>query len=83
MHKPLLLFGIERTLFVYCIGFTYMMHYCTNNIIVAVVSFIASLVVAYYITQKDPAVVIVLQRASQSKAVYDAAKERMPRVEIL
>jgi len=48
-----------------------------------VVSFIASLVVAYYITQKDPAVVIVLQRASQSKAVYDAAKERMPRVEIL
>ena len=82
LHKPLLIFGIERKIFGGVVAIAYLIHYATQSFLAAICTFVLCAVIGYIVTKKDPIYFRVLMQSFKFKTIYDAAKHEMPKVEI-
>lgn len=82
LHKPLLIFGIERKIFGGVVAIAYLVHYATQSFLAAICTFVLCAVIGYIVTKKDPIYFQVLMQSFKFKTIYDAAKHEMPKVEI-
>jgi type IV secretory pathway TrbD component len=82
LHKPLTYMGIERTLFfMICVSAVGMFN-LFNSIIGGVIVFIGGSIFGHWVTSSDPAFLKILGRSEKFKLRYDAAKQRVPNVEV-
>ena len=83
LHKPLTYLGVERTLFYFvCVGAVGAFN-LFNSILAGIAVFIGGFVFGQWVTNSDPAFLRILARSERYKARYDAAKQRVPRVEVI
>lgn len=74
--------GIKRTLFfMVCVSAVAMFNLC-HSIIGGVVIFVAGSIFGHWVTNSDPAFLKILGRSETFKLRYDAAKQRVPNVEV-
>src|ERR1035437_6631528 len=82
LHKPLTYMGIERTLFfMVCVSAVGMFN-LFNSIISGIIVFIGGAIFGHWVTNSDPAFLKILGRSEKFKLRYDAAKQRVPNVEV-
>jgi type IV secretory pathway VirB3-like protein len=82
LHKPLTYLGIERSLFfIVCVSAVGMFN-IFNSILAGVAVFIGGYLFGYWVTEKDPAFIQILAKSEKFKLRYDAAKQKVPNVEI-
>jgi type IV secretory pathway TrbD component len=83
LHKSLTYLGVERTLFYFvCVGAVGAFN-LFNSILAGVAVFIGGFVFGHWVTSSDPAFLKILARSERYKARYDAAKQTVPRVEVI
>jgi len=83
LHKPLTYLGVERTLFYFvCVGAVGAFN-LFNSILAGIAVFIGGFAFGHWVTNSDPAFLRILARSERYKARYDAAKQLIPRVEVL
>jgi type IV secretory pathway TrbD component len=82
LHKPLTYLGVERTLFyIVCVGAVGAFN-LFNSILAGVAVFIGGFAFGHWVTSTDPAFLRILARSERYKLRLDAAKQRIPRVEV-
>lgn len=82
MHKPLTYLGIERSLFfVICVSAVGMFN-IFNSMLAGVAVFIGGFLFGLWVTESDPAFIQILAKSERFKLRYDAAKQKVPNVEI-
>jgi type IV secretory pathway TrbD component len=82
LHKPLTYLGIERSLFfIICVSAVGLFN-IFNSILAGVAVFIGGYLFGVWVTEKDPAFLQILARSEKFKVRYDAAKQKLPNVEI-
>jgi type IV secretory pathway TrbD component len=83
LHKPLTYLGVERTLFYFvCVGAVGAFN-LFNSILAGIVVFMGGFAFGQWVTNSDPAFLRILARSERYKARYDAAKQSVPRVEVI
>jgi type IV secretory pathway TrbD component len=83
LHKPLTYLGVERTLFYFvCVGSVGAFN-LFNSILAGIAVFIGGFAFGHWVTNMDPAFLRILARTERYKARYDAAKQRIPHVEVI
>jgi type IV secretory pathway TrbD component len=83
LHKPLTYLGVERTLFYFvCVGSVGAFN-LFSSILAGIVVFIGGFAFGHWVTNSDPAFLRILARTERYKARYDAAKQRIPHVEVI
>jgi type IV secretory pathway TrbD component len=83
LHKPLTYLGVERTLFYFvCVGAVGAFN-LFNSILAGIAVFIGGFAFGHWVTNSDPAFLRILARSERYKLRYDAAKQAIPRVEVL
>ena len=83
LHKPLTYLGVERTLLYFvCVGAVGAFN-LFNSILAGVAVFIGGFAFGHWVTSSDPAFLKILARSERYKARYDAAKQSVPRVEVV
>ena len=83
LHKPLAYLGVERTLFYFiCVGAVGAFN-LFNSILAGIAVFIGGFAFGHWVTNSDPAFLRILARAERYKLRYDAARQEIPRVEVL
>ena len=83
LHKPLTYLGVERTLFYFvCVGAVGAFN-LFNSILAGIAVFIGGFAFGHWVTTSDPAFLWILVRAERYKLRYDAAKQGVPRVEVV
>jgi type IV secretory pathway TrbD component len=83
LHKPLTYLGVERTLFYFvCVGSVGAFN-LFNSILAGIAVFIGGFAFGRWATNSDPAFLRILARTERYKARYDAAKQSIPRVEVI
>ena len=83
LHKPLTYLGVERTLFYFvCVGAVGAFN-LLNSILAGIAVFIGGYAFGHWVTTSDPAFLRILARAERYKLRYDAAKQSIPRVEVV
>ena len=83
LHKPLTYWGVERTLFYFvCVGAVGAFN-LFNSILAGVAVFIGGFAFGHWVTSSDPAFLRILARSERYKLRYDAAKQEIPRVEVV
>jgi type IV secretory pathway TrbD component len=83
LHKPLTYLGVERTLFYFvCVGSVGAFN-LFNSILAGIAVFIGGFAFGRWATNSDPAFLRILARTEHYKARYDAAKQSIPRVEVI
>jgi len=83
LHKPLTYLGVERSLFfIICVTAVGTFN-LFNSLLAGVAVFIGGFAFGQWVTTSDPAFLRILGRSAQYNTRYDAAKQRVPRVEIL
>ena len=83
LHKPLTYLGVERTLFYFvCVGAVGAFN-LFNSILAGIAVFIGGFAFGHWVTNSDPAFLRILARSERYKLRYDAAKQLIPRVEVL
>ena len=82
LHKPLTYMGIERTLFFMIAVSAVGMFNVFNSIIGGIIVFIGGCIFGHWVTNSDPAFLKILGRSERFKLRYDAAKQRVPNVEV-
>ena len=83
LHKPLTYLGVERTLFYFvCVGSVGAFN-LFNSILAGIAVFIGGFAFGHWVTNSDPAFLRILARTERYKARYDAAKQRIPHVEVI
>src|SRR6266568_2538744 len=83
LHKPLTYLGVERTLFYFvCVGAVGAFN-LFNSILAGIAVFLGGFAFGQWVTNSDPAFLRILARSERYKARYDAAKQSVPRVEVL
>ena len=83
LHKPLTYLGVERTLFYFvCVGAVGAFN-LFNSILAGIAVFIGGFAFGQWVTNSDPAFLRILARSERYKARYDAAKQSVPRVEVI
>jgi len=83
LHKPLTYLGVERTLFYFvCVGAVGAFN-LFNSLLAGVAVFIGGFAFGHWVTNSDPAFLRILARTERYKARYDAAKQRIPHVEVI
>ena len=83
LHKPLTYLGIERILFYFiCVGAVGAFN-LFNSIMAGIAVFIGGFAFGHWVTNSDPAFLHILAKSQQYKVRYDAAKQSVPRVEVL
>ena len=83
LHKPLTYLGVERTLFYFVCVSAVGAFNLFNSIFAGMAIFIGGFVFGHWVTSSDPAFLRILARSERYKARYDAAKQRVPRVEVV
>jgi type IV secretory pathway TrbD component len=82
LHKSLTYLGIERSLFfIVCVSAVGMFN-IFNSILAGVAVFIGGYIFGSWVTEKDPAFIQILAKSEKFKVRYDAAKQKVPNVEI-
>jgi type IV secretory pathway TrbD component len=83
LHKPLTYLGVERTLFYFvCVGAVGAFN-LFNSMLAGLAVFIGGYAFGSWVTSSDPAFLRILAKSERYKARYDAAKQSIPRVEVL
>lgn len=83
LHKPLSYLGVERTLFFFvCVGAVGAFN-LFNSLLAGLAVFIGGFAFGHWVTNTDPAFLRIIARSDRFKARYDAAKQSLPRVEVL
>jgi type IV secretory pathway TrbD component len=83
LHKPLTYLGVERTLFYFvCVGAVGAFN-LFDSLLAGVAVFIGGFTFGHWATTSDPAFLRILARSERYKARYDAAKQGIPRVEVI
>ena len=82
LHKPLTYMGIERTLFFMIAVSAVGTFNLFNSIIGAILVFIGGWIFGRWVTNSDPAFLRILGRSEKFKLRYDAAKQKVPNVEV-
>ena len=83
LHKPLTYLGVERTLFYFiCVGAVGTFN-LFNSILAGIAVFIGGFLFGHWVTNSDPAFLRILARSERYKLRYDAAKQEIPRVEVV
>ena len=83
LHKPLTYLGVERGLFyLVCVGAVGAFN-LFNSILAGIAVFIGGFAFGQWVTNSDPAFLRILAKSEKYKLRYDAAKQRMPRVEVV
>ena len=83
LHKPLTYLGVERTLFFFiCVGAVGAFN-LFNSILAGIAMFLGGFAFGSWVTNSDPAFLRILARSEKYKPRYDAAKQSVPRVEVV
>ena len=83
LHKPLTYLGVERTLFYFvCVGAVGAFN-LFNSILGGIAVFIGGFAFGHWVTNSDPAFLRILAKSERYKLRYDAAKQQVPRVEVV
>src|ERR1700677_3005866 len=83
LHKPLTYLGVERTLFYFvCVGAVGTFN-IFNSILAGIAVFIGGYAFGQWVTASDPAFLRILCQSEKYKLRYDAAKQGVPRVEVV
>ena len=83
LHKPLTYLGVERTLFCFvCVGAVGTFN-IFNSILAGIAVFIGGYAFGHWVTASDPALLRILAKSEKYKLRYDAAKQGVPRVEVV
>jgi type IV secretory pathway TrbD component len=83
MHKPLTYLGVERTLFYFvCVGAVGAFN-LFNSILAGIAVFIGGFAFGHRVTNSDPAFLRILAKSDRYKLRYDAAKQQVPRMEVV
>jgi type IV secretory pathway VirB3-like protein len=82
LHKPLLLFGIERKLFAGAVIIAFMMNTATSSIPFTAITFVIAAICAYIVTVKDPIYLTAFIKSLSAHVIYDAAKQDPPRMTV-
>ena len=83
LHKPLTYLGVERTLFYFvCVGAVGAFN-LFNSILAGIAVFIGGFAFGHWATDSDPALLRILARSEKYMVRYDAAKQSVPRVEVV
>src|ERR1700723_2619081 len=83
LHKPLTYLGVERTLFYFvCVGAVGAFN-LFNSLLAGVAVFNGGFAFGHWVTSTDPAFLRILAKSERYKSRYDAAKQSIPRVEVL
>ena len=83
LHKPLTYLGVERTLFFFvCVGAVSAFN-LFNSLLAGLAVFIGGFAFGHWVTNTDPAFLRIIARSDRFKTRYDAAKQALPRVEVL
>jgi type IV secretory pathway TrbD component len=82
LHKPLTYLGVERSLFYFiCVGSVGAFN-LFNSILAGLSIFVGGFAFGHWVTNSDPAFLRILAKSERYKLRYDAAKQRVPRVEV-
>ena len=82
LHKPLTYMGIERTLFfMVCVSAVGTFN-LFNSLLAGVLVFIGGAFFGHWATNSDPAFLKIIGRSEKFKLRYDAAKQKVPNVEV-
>jgi type IV secretory pathway TrbD component len=83
LHKPLTYLGVERGLFyLVCVGAVGAFN-VFNSIFAGIAVFIGGYVFGHWVTNSDPAFLRIVAKSEKYKLRYDAAKQNIPRVEVV
>jgi type IV secretory pathway TrbD component len=83
LHKPLTYLGVERTLFYFvCVGAVGAFN-LFNSLVAGIAVFIGGFAFGTWVTNADPAFLRILAKSEKLKPRYDAAKQSIPRVEVV
>ena len=83
LHKPLTYLGVERSLFyLVCVGAVGAFN-LFNSILAGIAVFIGGYAFGHWVTTSDPAFLRILAKSEKYKPRYDAAKQSVPRVEVV
>src|ERR1700674_1464204 len=83
LHNHLTYLGVERTLFYFvCVGAVGVFN-LFNSILAGIAVFIGGLAFGRWVTNSDPRFLPILARAERYNVRYDAAKQRVPHVEVV
>ena len=82
LHKPLTYLGVERTLFYFiCVGAVGAFNLFAS-ILAGVAVFIGGFAFGHWAMSTDPAFLRILAKSERYKVRLDAAKQKVPRVEV-
>ena len=83
LHKPLTYLGVERALFYFvCVGAVGAFN-LFNSILAGIAVFLGGFAFGQWVTNRDPAFLRILAKSEHYKLRYDAAKQQVPRVEVV
>jgi type IV secretory pathway TrbD component len=83
LHKPLTHLGVERTLFYFvCVGAVGTFN-LFNSILAGIAVLVGGFAFGHWVTNSDPAFLRILAKSERYKLRYDAAKQQIPRVEVV
>src|ERR1700722_9121447 len=83
LHKPLTYLGVERTLFyLVCVAAVGAFN-LFDSILAGLAVFVGGYAFGHWVTNSDPAFLRILAKSERYKLRYDAAKQGIPRVEVL
>ena len=83
LHKPLTYLGVERTLFYFVCVAAVGAFNLFNSLLAGVAVFVGGFAFSLWVTNSDPAFLRILAKSEKYKGRYDAAKQSIPRVEVL
>jgi type IV secretory pathway TrbD component len=83
LHKPLTYLGVERTLFYFvCVGAVGAFN-LFSSLLAGLAVFVGGFAFGNWVTNADPAFLRILAKSEKYKSRYDAAKQTVPRVEVV
>ena len=83
LHKPLTYLGVERTLFFFVGAGAAGAFNLFNSLVAGIAVFVGGFAFGSWATNADPAFLSILAKSEKFKARYDAAKQVIPRVEVV
>jgi type IV secretory pathway TrbD component len=83
LHKPLTYLSVERTLFYFvCVGAVGVFN-LFDSILAGIAVFVGGFAFGLWVTNSDPAFLRIVAKSERYKLRYDAAKQQVPRVEVV
>jgi type IV secretory pathway TrbD component len=82
LHRPLTYLGVERTLFFFVCVAAVGAFNLFNSLLAGIGVFIGGFAFGHWVTNTDPAYLRILAKSEKFRTRYDAAKQRVPLVEV-